>query len=386
MKDLIINLLDLNPNLTGREISKKLGIDRKAINSFLHENADSFYQNESTYQWCNLKKSDEEIIIACSSGWIDAEIFENNILIHSNLFEKDLIRFVFKGTQLLLDAILRLLCITNQLSFAKKKVVLDFNNCINTYNYINRIGFFKCLSKDVIVLPRRPNEFLANKYHGNSGNLVEIFKIIPSNQANDEMAKISAVFEDNFSKEESLFLLPKLRSFIANLIDNVREHGHSDLDGFSALQIYHPNKNLDQKKIILVVADNGLGLTNTLRKALKLNKYKDIASQLSKENLDHTKKLISLVFNLGGISQTGDENRGLGLHEIHRNLQKLPKIQTMESLNLNNIQVTVSIRQDTYQINFPYKDKPLVVEDMTSLNHLTKINGTQFILTILLTK
>lgn len=388
MRDLIINILDSKPNLTGREIANILGKEKREINSFLDKNRDVFYKDELTFRWCNYKEDvEKEILITFPSGWVDAERFEANILVHSNLFEEDaIIRFVFKGTQLLLDAILRLLCIANQLNFAKKKIILDFSNCISTYNYLNRIGFFKCLSNDIIVLPRRPNEFLANKYQGNSGSLVEIFKIFPSNQANDEMAKISAVFEDNFSKEESLFLLPKLRSFIANLIDNVREHGHSDLDGFSALQIYHPNKNLDQKKIILVVADNGLGLTNTLRKALKLNKYKDIASQLPKDNLDHTKKLISLVFNMGGISQTGDENRGLGLHEVHRNLQKLPKLQTMESLNLNNIYVTVSIRQDTYQINFPYRDKPLVVEDMTSLNHLTKINGTQFILTILLTK
>ena len=50
MKKKIYELLLLSPNLTGREIAKKIGEERSAVNLFLSKNHDSFSKND-TYQW-----------------------------------------------------------------------------------------------------------------------------------------------------------------------------------------------------------------------------------------------------------------------------------------------------------------------------------------------
>jgi len=388
VRDLIINILDSKPNLTGREIANILGKEKREINSFLDKNRDVFYKDELTFRWCNYKEDvEKEIIITFPSGWVDAEIFETNILVHSNLFEEDtIIRFVFKGTQLLLDAILRLLCLANQLSHRRKKVYLDFCSCMETYRYLNRLGFFQHLHQDVYVLPNKPFESLAKKYNQNSNSLIEIFEICPhDDNNNEEVLRISEVFKNNFSDHEIRILLPKLQMFIGSLIDNVREHGYSDLVGYSALQIYH-KPVLNQKKIILVIADNGSGLTTTLRKALTYPRYKEVAHHFMEQSIEDDKKLIAHVLNEGGITQTNDENRGLGLNEVHQALTKISKQETINLLELENIDVRVSIRQDDCQINFPYKYNFLKEKDLTHRSKLTKIYGTQFILTILLTK
>jgi len=155
--------------------------------------------------------------------------------------------------------------------------------------------------------------------------------------------------------------------------------------GYSALQIYH-KPVLNQKKIILVIADNGSGLTTTLRKALTYPRYKEVAHHFMEQSIEDDKKLIAHVLNEGGITQTNDENRGLGLNEVHQALTKISKQETINLLELENIDVRVSIRQDDCQINFPYKYNFLKEKDLTHRSKLTKIYGTQFILTILLTK
>jgi hypothetical protein len=43
MKKKIYELLLLSPNLTGREIAKKIGEERSAVNLFLSQNHDSFW-------------------------------------------------------------------------------------------------------------------------------------------------------------------------------------------------------------------------------------------------------------------------------------------------------------------------------------------------------
>jgi len=50
MKQQIHQLLLHSPDLTGRQIAKKIGVDKKDVNSFLSKNLDTFTQNDK-YQW-----------------------------------------------------------------------------------------------------------------------------------------------------------------------------------------------------------------------------------------------------------------------------------------------------------------------------------------------
>ena len=382
LQDLIFNVLSKHPNLTGREIARKLGKEKREINSFLDKNRDKFHQ-DAIYQWSNLENN--ELVIEFPKKWVDADTFETGLAIFPNLFELDnTVRFVFND-RLLLDAIIRLLCLTNQLCQKGKLVCLDFRSCMNTFGYLNRLNFFKYLHNSVQVLPERPNTKLAEKYKNNSENLIEVFPICSEDMDNEEVLRISKVLKNSFNEYETQVLLPKLQMFIGSLIDNVREHGYSSLTGYSALQIYNiPNSN--QKKIVLVIADNGAGLVNTLRKALTYEHYKNIALPFQGSDIESNKRLIAYVLNNGGITQTAIENRGLGLNEAHSALAKISKKETIDLLRLKNIDVNVSIRLDDCKYHFPYHSNYLKDIDLTHTGDLTKMYGTQFILTIVLTK
>ena len=64
MKDKIEQVLNENPGLKGKEIAKKIGEERKAVNSFLYQNTDYFLQNDN---FCWFLTAHEEIRV---NQWI----------------------------------------------------------------------------------------------------------------------------------------------------------------------------------------------------------------------------------------------------------------------------------------------------------------------------
>lgn len=385
LQNLIFNVLSKSPNLTGREIAKILGRDKREVNSFLAKNKDKFRQDED-HQW-NNSIQEIEFVIEFQKGWVSAEVFEHHLFEYTNLFELNgKLRFVFTETKLLLDTIMRFLCLSNQLGQHGRLICLDFRNCASTFGYLDRLGFFKHLHDSVQVFPEKPKTSLAEKYSKNSENLIEVFSICPKDIDNRDVLRISDVFKNSFSEHEIQVLLPKLQIFIASLIDNVRQHGQSELVGYSALQIYNLiGKN--QKKIVLVIADNGAGLISTLRQALTYDRYSDLALLFRESSIDNNKTLLAHVLNNGGITQKEDGSRGgLGLNEAHLAIAKISKQESVDQLELKNIDVNVSIRLDDCLYNFPYKHNQLKNCDLVHRGQFTKIYGTQFILTILLTK
>ena len=385
LQNSIFNVLSKHPNLKGREIAKKLGLEKQVVNSFLAKNKNKFHIDE-LHQWNNIIQ-ETELVVEFQKGWVDAEVFELNLSGYNNLFESnEKIRFVFTETKLLLDAIMRLLCLSNQLGQRGILICLDFRNCINTFGYLDRLGFFKHLHDSVQVFPEKPKASLAEKYSKNSENLIEVFPICPRDIDNGDVLRISGVFKNSFSEHEIQVLLPKLQIFVASLIDNVRQHGQSELVGYSALQIYNLIGQ-NQKKIVLVIADNGAGLISTLRQALTYDRYRDLALLFGGNSIENNKTLLAHVLNNGGITQKEDGSRGgLGLNEAHLAIAKISKLETVNQLELNNIDVNVSIRLDDCLYNFPYKHNQLKNCDLVHRGQYTKIYGTQFILTILLTK
>ena len=91
MKEKIEDILLNEPGLKGREIAKKLGEDKKTVNSFLSKNKDCFYQ-DAEYQWY-LKTTITDIEFL--PGWIDADQYERFLLLCPDLFSvKGPVRFV----------------------------------------------------------------------------------------------------------------------------------------------------------------------------------------------------------------------------------------------------------------------------------------------------
>ena len=127
LQDLIFNVLSKHPNLTGREIAKKLGIERREVNSFLDKNRGAFHQDEN-YKWEN---KEQNIVIIFPSGWINAEKYELILKGYSNLFNaKNIVKFVFEPeTKFLLESIARFLALSNQLFNHGVRVVIDFGSC-----------------------------------------------------------------------------------------------------------------------------------------------------------------------------------------------------------------------------------------------------------------
>lgn len=50
MKEKIDAVLTAEPNQTGKQIAKKLGLERKVVNSFLYSNKEQYSQND-LFQW-----------------------------------------------------------------------------------------------------------------------------------------------------------------------------------------------------------------------------------------------------------------------------------------------------------------------------------------------
>ena len=384
MRDSIFGLLEVSPNLLGREIAKKIGKDRKEVNSFLNKNQDIFYQKKE-YRWSN-KQHKNEFVFEFQKGWLSANAFEKKLVEHPNLFILNgRIRFVFSDTKLLLDAIMRLLCLTNQLCHQGRIVCLDFTNCLDAFGYLDRLGFLKHLHSSVQLIPEKPEKSLLDIYKKGSDSLIEVFPICPEDIDNEDVLRISEVLKNSFNQHEKRILLPKLQMFVGSLIDNVRQHGYSELIGYSALQIYNI-KSKNQKKIILVIADNGEGLITTLRKALGYERYHVLAKQFGNESVENNKKLLAHVLNNGGITQKEDQNRGgLGLNEAHSAISKISKYETVAQLDIKKIDVNVSIRLDDGLYDFLYEHNQLKSCDLAYKTEYTKIGGTQFILSIVLT-
>ena len=69
----ISDLLHKSPGMKGRQIAKKLRLDKHKVNSFLHKNQNTFVKN-SEHEWRLIRTQHVEINFA--SGWIDVLTYE----------------------------------------------------------------------------------------------------------------------------------------------------------------------------------------------------------------------------------------------------------------------------------------------------------------------
>jgi hypothetical protein len=168
----------------------------------------------------------------------------------------------------MVDAALRLLSLANQLAHNARQVRLEFgSDTSDLVNYLNRMGFFDCLSRRVEVDPCRPPVSRANLYRGSNDNLVEIAQITRTDREN--VQKTPGHLADIVSK--ACFRRPDVKSLrsaaftvFAELIGNIYDHSSTPIDGYAALQLYRRRGSLR-----VAVSDSGVGVFGTLRDALK---------------------------------------------------------------------------------------------------------------------
>ena len=352
MREQIRDVLRNDPGLTGREIAKKIGAERKEVNSFLSKNKDFFRQDED-FKW--YVKS-EEVLIEFFPGWVDADSYEEILSTYPDLFSVEgCIRFVLpNGCNLMLESISRFLALLNQLNSQDIEVIIDLAECGNTRNFLDRAGFFDLLSDGVRVLPKRPASSAAKIYKGNSSSLVELGSICPKARNKGLIIALRSSFVSKSSEAYEMVALTVFSEFI----NNVSDHSESALDGFAALQVYKPYNR--RKHIQTVISDSGLGVVPTLRSTLKYN-YPDLYRKFPNENIDADVGLILEVFSKGNITRHGKESgRGLGFRSSREQASKFD--------------ADLSIRLDNFNIKLRYRDGELA-EPKISKN-LTKIRGT----------
>ena len=352
MKQDIYKLLSGSPGLKGREIANKLGLDRKDVNRFLDKNRDTFKQDDN-YCWFNIADS---TLIEFQAGWIDVDRYEAVLSDYPDLFlsEKPIEFVLPKGCNLLLEPISRFLALLNQLDHQGIELTINLADCGKTRSFFNRAGFFDPLSDSVRVLPKRPSQSTAKIFKGGSGSLVELGAICPKTPNKALVVALRSNFVEKSSKDYETVALTVFSEFIGN----VSQHSESELDGFAALQIYHPPHMRDH--IQTVISDSGLGVVSTLRSTLE-KYYPDLHRRFPDTGIDSDIGLVLELFSKGNITRHGKESgRGLGFKSTREQASKFD--------------ADLSIRLDTFNITLRYRDGELADPDVK--RDLTRIKGT----------
>lgn len=301
------------PGLKGREIAKKLGKDRKEVNSYLSRHNDGLYQDQADYKWYLEAIDTIEWDVECGS-WLTCDGFEQSYSKVGNLVDAEASNIVIKlpkGFRVLLIAGARLISLANYLNHLGKNITLDFELCRGSMGYLDRLGFFDHIKKDIEILPSRPTSSRAKRYKGNSNNLVEIGEIDLKSFNEELPEELTAAFTSHAGEDYYWAAF----TVFSELIGNVEEHSETPIPGFAALQFYE-GKNTHSSHIQTVISDHGLGLSNTLKENLHKH-YPDLASNMDLNCISSDIELITKALSDGKLSRFGHnpegEARGLGL-------------------------------------------------------------------------
>lgn len=349
MHEGIKKLLKTSPGLKGREIAKKLGRNKKQVNSHLYSKPDVFLRDDN-YCW-SLVPPPEIRIEFEENTWMDCNSFEDSLLNSETLLHEnnnDIYFVVPENCKILLDAAARFLALCNQFSNRGNAVTIDFSDCKETLGYFNRIGFIDHLDSKIVILPERPIDSSAIIYKGNNDAVVEFGALNPHEVDKQLVNQLTNCFvhQSNDKFEAAAFTV------FSELIGNVSEHSETPIPGFAALQKYGGKRD----HIQTVISDSGLGIVETLKPALQEH-YPVIYKNLKSGDFD-----IQLVINLltkGGISRFG-AGRGLGF--------KSSREQTIK------FDAKLSVRQKNFSVCIEYKDGE--IDNVRKKINLQPIYGT----------
>src|SRR5690606_30738410 len=210
-----------------------------------------------------------KVTIQLPAAWVDAAVFERALSASGGAHETvPGIEVAFRfpiGCKVMIDAAVRILSLVNQLDGCTRRVVLEFDEGEpGAMGYLDRMGFFDCLSPGVDVRPYRPAYSAADVYRGRNRGLVEIAAIGPKVREQDLPERLAAVLVDACrDRPDAKELGGAAWLIFAELVDNIYSHSQTPLDGFAALQVYPRGNGLK-----VAVSDSGLGIMATLRPTL----------------------------------------------------------------------------------------------------------------------
>lgn len=290
--------------------------------------------------------------IELPAKWVDATRLETALVRHGGAFEATsltpVIAFRFPvGCKVMIDAAVRLLSLLNQLEANDLQVVLDFEEGeTGAMGYLDRMGFFDCLSPKVDVHPYRPPYSAAEVFRGRNRGLVEIAEVGPHARDQDLPQRLTSALVEACSHRDDVRDLGGAAWLIfAELVDNIYSHSRTRLDGFAALQVYPRGNGLK-----VAVSDSGVGIMETLRPSLN----SDYPSLSRLSDLD----LLVEIFRQG-VSRHG-AHRGCGLKGA---AAKAVKFRAELDIRLPNIRVKLTPGVGGYRPNTArcYGDLPLIL-------------------------
>mgnify|MGYP003671306049 CR=1 FL=1 len=343
MKNDIERLLRETPGLKGRQIAKKLGVDKREINSYLSKQEGLFYKDEN-YCWFIAGDGVIEVKLT-GKTWIDGLSLDKAIgnagfplesSCHSILF------IVPEGCKILLEAAARLLAISNQSIYRGKAVTIDFNDCQDTLSYFNRMGFFDLLSDEVIIKPSRPTFPSSIIYKGKSEAVYEFGEVdlVDLDENVPQRLKNSFVHHAGEDYSQPAFTV------LSELFGNVRDHSESPIPGYIALQSYRGfgGSHAVPPHIQTIISDSGKGITGTLIPILA-QRYPNIYKEFDFSDPSSRPLLVKEVFKRGGISQFEEEGHGLGL-------KRSGDVAA-------NYSAKISVREDNFELKLSYREGKL---------------------------
>ncbi|AFI83572.1 ATP-binding protein [Methylophaga nitratireducenticrescens] len=338
MQEDIERILTETPGLRGRQIAKKLGVDKKVVNSYLSKQKGEFVKDEDH---CWYVAGAELQIKLNGDTWVNGLSFDNAIKRVGSPLEPGCksVHFILpEGCRILLEAAARLLAISNQAALAGKDVIIDFSDCSSTLTYFDRMGFFDLLNPMISVKPDKPRTSRASIYHGNSESVYEFGEIDP----HDLDENIPKRLKESFVHYAGVEYSQPAFTVLSELFGNVRDHSDSPIPGYIALQRYkgHDGRNPVAPHIQTIVSDSGRGITGTLMPILE-KKYPDIYRKFDFSDPSSKPLLIKEVIEKGQISRVEDDGHGLGLKRSG---------DVAASYN-----ATISVREDTFELKLSYK-------------------------------
>ncbi|WP_027820673.1 hypothetical protein [Paraburkholderia bannensis] len=218
MKEDVKRVLRLEQPLKIREIAKRTGHDRSAVNAFLDRNRDVFTQN-AAFEW-SLAEEQELVVVFSDVEWLTVEQFETALCDIGSPLESDAGHIVFRLTsRLLIDALARLLAISNQVADKGKAVTIDLSSCKDKASYLSRIGFFDLLSPVITVFPERPQTSLAQIHRGGNSGVMELAEISLDVRNDDVPEQLMERFKEVAGEMHVTTML----TMIGELFDNVHD-------------------------------------------------------------------------------------------------------------------------------------------------------------------
>ncbi len=332
----IIKILAVEEPLKGRDIAKKLDLERKKVNSFLHKNSDFFQQDENS-MWS--LPDDYSRCIEFPTRWVTSKDFESSFAKSGDPLVDDcqlVVILIPDGCQILLEASSKLLALCNQLQYAGKDVFIKFDD-IGTFTYLDRCGFLDHLSEEIRTEPERPKISRAVEYKRNNKSVIEIRQIDPNEKDEEIPKEFTEIFVEHTGADFTVLAL----TIFGELFENVCEHSQTVVNGFAALQKY-------AKRIQVAVSDNGIGIANSL-KPIFSESYPELKHCFNLDDPGSCLDLIEKMLTEGGITSrvsTGEKGHGgTGLFRSQGFAQ--------------TYSATMLIRQETSEIKMIFKNGEL---------------------------